>query len=486
MARPRRVAARSLPSWSHREKILYALSDQDVSPLLSAAAFGVAGRDQSWNPHADAFIAANRVAFESLELTTEIVPTANEIGLRLRSGGSIGAVPLRSPDTRKIRGGVVVSPRFGWDGIGKVLQLTGWAARPRVLQMPLVPGSAREVPPWVLAGPVLQRFAELLREMRRGFHFTEEVRESPRGEILWSRYVTEQAGRAAFHRVPCRYPDLGRDQLLRSYVRWGITRVRQSLVQQATADVIARALVENADALLYELRDVGERTPSHSQIDEFSRGGVPSAILRQGLQALGWVVDERGLAGATENDGLAWSLPMHELFERWVERIARAWAHEIGAEVRTGRQLQTVVPIEWEPGAHSSMKSLAPDVVLRHGETVFVIDAKYKGHFQELDDTRWMELQEELRTEHRHDIHQILAYAALFDAVNVVAVLAYPMHAGTWTRLSERGGAITHARIHAAGRSLTLALAGFPMQLAGPTGLSDLTHQLSNGLIAAV
>lgn len=486
MPRTRRAAARKLSEWSRRENLLYTLSDQSVSSLLSASDFGVAGRDQSWNAHADGFIAANREAFDSLELTTEIVPTANEIGLRLRSGGSIGAIPLRAPDTRKIRGGVVVAPRFGWDGIGRVLQLTGWAARPRVLQMPLVPGSAREVPPWVLAGPVLQRLEELLREMRRGFHFTEEVRESPRGQILWNLYASEQAGRAAFHRIPCRYPDLGRDQLLRSYVRWGVTRVRQSLLPHATADVIARSLVENADSLLYDLRDVGERTPSHRQIEEFSRTGLPSAILKQGLQALGWVVDERGLAGTTENDGLAWSLPMHELFERWVERIARAWAHEIGAEVRTGRQLQTVVPIEWEAGAHSSMKALVPDVVLRHGDTVYVIDAKYKGHFQELDDTRWMELQEELRNEHRHNIHQILAYAALFDAPNVVAILAYPMHSATWARLSERGGSVTRAQLHASGRSLSLALAGVPIQLSGGANLANVTQTFGSGVLESL
>lgn len=174
---------------------------------------------------------------------------------------------------------------------------------------------------------------------------------------------------------------------------------------------------------------------------------------------------------------------MHELFERWIERIARVWAHEIGAEVRTGRQLQTVVPIEWDPGAHSSMKSLIPDVVLRHQDTVFVFDAKYKGHFQELDDTRWMELQEELRNEHRHDIHQILAYAALFDAPNVVAVLAYPMHAPTWNRLARDCNTITRARLHTAGRSVTLALAGFPMQLNDGTMVADMTHALSTRLL---
>lgn len=53
---------------------------------------------------------------------------------------TVGAVPLRSPDTRKVAGGVVVRPRFGWNGIGPLLQQIGWVASPQVLEMPLVPG----------------------------------------------------------------------------------------------------------------------------------------------------------------------------------------------------------------------------------------------------------------------------------------------------------------------------------------------------------
>lgn len=484
MARARKAVQRRTP-WRSRESVLYTLADQDVSRSLDITEFGVGGRDPSWNLYADSFFSANGKAFESLDLRTQFVTSANTVGLRLKSGGSIGAVPLRSPDTRKICGGVVVHPRYGWDGIGPVLQLTGWSAHPRILPMPLVPGSAREVPPWVLAGPVLQRLSNLLREMRRGFHFTEDVPDSPRGQIVWNRYISEYASCGALHRVPCRYPDLGRDLLLRSYIRWGVTRVQQSLVPHALSDSVARRLVEDANALLYDLRDVGERAPSHWQIDQFTRTGLVSVALTQGLQALGWVADERGLAGATENDGLAWSLPMHELFERWVERITRDWAHEIGAEVKTGRQLQTIVPIEWEAGAQSSMKSLIPDLVLRLGETVVVVDAKYKGHFEELDETRWMELEEELRAEHRHDIHQILAYAALFEAKQIVAILAYPMRSATWARLAEAGRTVSRATLRAAGRSVTLAIAGLPLQVPQTSSLRDITSGLAATMIGA-
>lgn len=88
--------------------------------------------------------------------------------IRIKPGGHTGAVPLRSAQTQGVGGGLVVVPRFEWAGVGRVLQETGWADAPEFLDLPLVPGSGREIPPWVLAGPVIGRLAELLRTAKRG------------------------------------------------------------------------------------------------------------------------------------------------------------------------------------------------------------------------------------------------------------------------------------------------------------------------------
>ncbi|HUP65812.1 MAG TPA: hypothetical protein VM557_11090 [Thermoanaerobaculia bacterium] len=449
-------------SWTPRDRVLYKLTDQDISPAIPITAFGIGGRDPSWNQHADAFLAANRPQFEALELSPQFTPTETELSLRLRSAGMIGAVPLRSPDTRKIRGGIVVEPRFGWSGIGPVMQRTGWSARPQILEMPLVPGSAKETPSWVLAGPLLQRLEALLRELRRGFHVYEELRQTPRGQILWPEY-TKQLARGTPHLLPCRYPDLGHDVLLRGFIRWGVGRVRESLAVHATEDPIARALVDMANRLLDETRDVLERPPTRGTLDRFSRLSLSSAILQNGIQALGWIVDERGLAGQTETDGLAWSLSMQELFESWVEHLVREWAHDIGGEVKTGRQLQTLIPIEWDRGGVSTMKSLIPDLVVRRGDSIWIFDAKYKSHFLEFTESRWMEVAEEIREQHRHDLHQVLAYAAVFEASDVESVLVYPIR----SRDPAEGEAIQRPSARAAleiqGRRLGLRVAGVPL-----------------------
>lgn len=468
MARPRRKGRHPVfvSAWQPKQRPLLTLSDQGTPLSIQPGLFGIGGRDRSWNAHAENFISANLPQLSALGVQPELVAQTSEIALRLRPGGIVGAVPVRTPDTRKVAGGVVVRPRFGWDGIGPLLQNIGWVAAPQVLDMPLVPGSAREVPPWVLAGPVLQRLASLLREIRKGFRMHEEVRSTPRGRILWDRYVTRQMSRGAFHQLPCRFPELGPDALLRSYLRWGLERVHRSLVPYSVVDMVARRLTEQAEELLRGVKDSAARAPDRQTLDQLIRAvGLPSAVLQRGLQALGWIVDEHGLAGAAETDGLAWALPMHELFERWVEHVARTWAHEFGGQVLAGRAAETVVPIAWDHRARSSMTSLVPDLVVRHGDRVYILDAKYKAHFQELDDARWVDLSEELRNQHRRDVHQILAYASLYEGAEVTAVLVYPMHTRTWSRLAQHDRTVARASLSGGGRLVHLALVGLPMQL---------------------
>ncbi len=384
---------------------------------------------------------------------------------------------MRSPDTHKIAGGIVVRPRFGWDGIGPLLASIGWVASPQVLEMPLVPGSAREIPPWVLAGPVLQRLASLLREIRSGFRMHEEVRQNPRGQIVWKRYVTEQMGRGAFHQLPCRFPELGPDVILRSYLRWGLEKVHRSLIPYAVVDIVARRLAMQAEELIYGVKDSAARVPDKHNLVQLTKAvGLPSQILMRGIQALGWIVDERGLAGSSETDGLAWSMPMHRLFECWVENITRAWAHEFGGQVLAGRADETVVPINWDRGSHTSMKTLIPDLVVRHENHVFVIDAKYKAHFQEMDETRWLALSEEMREEHRHDLHQILAYSSVFDGPEITAVLVYPMHSQTWERLADYDRTVAKATLSSGGRPVNLALVGLPLQIPPDKSIASITQ----------
>src|SRR5207244_326717 len=108
-------------------------------------------------------------------------------------------------------------------------------------------------------------------------------------------------------------------------------------------------------SLVQQVEDTAPRSPDRVALAQLLHGsGLPSEWLTHGLEALGWLAEDRGLAGLADTDGLAWSLPMHELFECWVEHLVGRWAHGIGGQLTSGRKGQTGFPIHWRrPGTGS-------------------------------------------------------------------------------------------------------------------------------------
>jgi hypothetical protein len=65
---------------------------------------------------------------------------------------------------------------------------------------------------------------------------------------------------------------------------------------------------------------------------------------------------------------------------------------------------------------------------------------------------------DDVRDSHRGDMHQVLAYAALFDAPKITTTLVYPLRPSTFTALHSRGRDVACAQLFHGGRQLTLEL----------------------------
>jgi hypothetical protein len=467
LARGRRPApARFAPRHAGTVPIqrrLFKAQDHGRGTVLDPEVFAPAQRGGGWGPFIESFLRLNERTLTKLDISHVIRSSDAGVDLVLCPGGRAGAIPLLSAQTGHVASGFLVEPRFGWSGVGQVLVATGWAGAPEILDFPMVPGSGREVPPWVLAGPVLHRLAQLLRTLHRGYRIEERVMQKPRGQIVWSRYVSESLARGRWAHLPCRFPDLSTDPVLRRIVRWALQRVRQDVATVGGTDPIAQLLVAAADILLEQVRDVLPLTPSRSQLDHLAAGDrLTQESLRRGLEALAWIVDERGLGGGREMDGLAWVAPLDELWERYVEAEFRRRASLEGGIVRVGRSRETVVPLSWTDPIHRSMGHLLPDMVIHYRTRVDVVDAKYKAHLAELDEHGWRTFTDDAREAHRADVHQVLAYASLFDAPEVRAILVYPLSEGTWRALKDRGRDVSVAEIFAGHRRVQLELRGLP------------------------
>jgi 5-methylcytosine-specific restriction endonuclease McrBC regulatory subunit McrC len=315
----------------------------------------------------------------------------------------------------------------------------------------LVPGSAREVPPWLIAGPVLNRLEALLAHLKRGFVERNEPLESPRGRIDWAQWARSDLGRGSWTRLPCTYPDLDNDPEILAAVRWTLGRLAEELASQSDS-LPSRALHERI--LLLSL-DVGPGVSRRPAAWHQAAGGW----LADAIQAMGWVAERRGLGGARNLDGLAWDLQADRVWEAWVAAFVRDLAPQLG--LTWLGQGDAHHRLNWH-GNLRSMGALIPDTGLRGARRVVWVDAKYKAHLSLLARHGWRGLTEAVRAAHRADLHQALAYTALGNAEQCDTLLAYPLLGDDDRPLA------TVATLAAGRRRVRLLLAGLPFGFHSP------------------
>lgn len=429
---------------------------------------------------ASQFIRRNRSLLKELGAEAEQYYDGSTVDVVVSTGTRVGAVPLLSPTTGRPDYGIVVKPRFGWSGVGSMLTEMGWRVVPSPLALPLLPRSDRKIPPWVLSTIVLFRIRALLRQLERRFESVEEIRRAPRGSVNWPAYATRSVSNARFLDVPCRYPDLLDDRRLRAAIRFVLHKQLQGLEGQRTAGVFVLRLIEMCRQLLADVIDVPAKEPSPLELAAWLRGPLQTPTYRDGLQAIEWTVDDRGLAGLSDLQGLPWVMPMESFFEAWVETIIAGVGRRIGGVLRTGRQLQTVSPLDWQPPYLGSQRYLLPDIVLERGDLTVIVDAKYKEHWEEMQEHRWGELEDELRERHRADLLQVLAYANVTDAPRTVVCLAYPCSEQTWVSLGQRGRRIHRASMQSGSRRIELLLTAMPMGVPAAEVTDSIAAEVAN------
>jgi 5-methylcytosine-specific restriction endonuclease McrBC regulatory subunit McrC len=427
---------------------------------------------------ADQFITQNAALFQLLQVNIQRDYDGKDVLLHLDSGSAIGAVPLFSPLTAKPDFGLVIQPRFAWAGIGPMLAEMGWLISPSPLRMPLLKRSERRVPPWVLSFMVLARLKALLDRLERRFELTTEVRPAPKGNIDWTQYATRQMPRGNLLSVPCTFPDLRDDRHLKGAIRFAIEKQLRSLETQHEQGAFIHRLIALAESLLRRVDAVPTRRPDKPDVEAWLRRPMRTDSFIDGLQAIDWTVEERGLAGLSDLEGIPWTMPMEQFFEAWVETVMRGVARQMGGTLKAGRRRETVSPLAWDPPYVGSQRALIPDMILEFEGTSFVVDAKYKRHWEELQQGAWYEQNTGLHERHRADLLQVLAYANLATTKNVVCCLVYPCSQGTWESLAKRGRLFHEAELPNRGRRVRVWLTAIPMGAAANSVAMPFAKQM--------
>ena len=448
-------------------RLLLDTVDHGAAVPVRAAQVGAAAGDGWVQP----FLATNRESIARLALRTEVQVSRDGPAVLLYPAERIGAVPLRSPQTRRVCAGLLVKPRFEWPSLGEVLAGVGFRVEPWLDGTALVPGSAREVPPWVIAGPVLRRIGEALARTSRNFILVSEHRQQPRGTVDWTEYARREVPSGRWGELPCRYPDLGDDPWLYAVLRWTVRRLVPDLETSADAPLV-RGLLEEARGLLRQLGSGVSQRPSTEELERALGTLVQPAAIRAMLVAVGWVRDERGLGGERSLDGLTWSFATDVLWEAWVESVFGDLAARLGARIETGREGGTRRPLVWHTPV-STLTHLVPDLALQWPERTVWVDAKYKMHLAEVRRAGWSAMAEGRQADHRADVHQALAYGSLSDARQVDTWLVYPVRRSP--EVIESPPLAVAEVTSGTRRRLRLILAGLPFGFLSPREREVLT-----------
>ena len=221
-------------------------------------------------------------------------------------------------------------------------------------------------------------------------------------------------------------PELRDDRHLKGAIRFTIEKQLRSLETQHEVGAFIHRLIALAESLLRKVDAFPSRRPEKPDVETWLRRPMRTDSFIEGLQAIDWTVEERGLAGLSDLEGIPWTMPMEHFFEAWVETVMRSIARQMGGRFKAGRRREAVFPLAWDPPYLGSQRSLIPDMILELEGTSFIVDAKYKRHWEELEHGAWHEQNTELRERHRVDLLQVLAYANLASTTNIVCCLVYP------------------------------------------------------------
>lgn len=423
------MAARPLERTVPAEEICLELNDHGTYRQPAARFFKVDGardRHAAAARLAQQFTEQNRAILSLLDARAQTVFDGREVWLEVHSGSSIGAIPLISPTSAQPDFGLVIQPRFPWAGLGPMLAEMGWKVVPAPLRLPTLKRSERRVPRWVLSSMILTRMEALLKSLGRRFSMVSKTCPAPRGQVQWGRYAVDSIASGRPLAVPCRFPELNSDDTLRGAIRLTLEQQIQALGTQLGEGVHVHRLLEVGWGLLRQVEDAPRIPISPQQLASWAHRPLRTEAWTQGLEAMEWSMEERGLAGQSDLEGIPWRMPMEQFFEAWVERVFTEVARRTGGRLRTGRLGETTVPLDWRPAWLGSQTSLKPDLWIEWPDRALVVDAKYKRHWDDLRLSSWRDIETEIREQHRHDLHQILAYASLTDAPDVSACLVYP------------------------------------------------------------
>lgn len=357
------------------------------------------------------FIEYNSKSFNFLDVKPFIFGSDQNTALSFQTGDYIGAIPLRASDTGKQIGDLIVIPRFSgrdkFEDYIEILNMLGDDICPETMDtIPLASGRNFRPPLYLEALRFIASLEEVLKTPWRKFDSIQTIRNQPQGQINWNKYIVNEYKVENKLNFPVTHSFLSEEHREYAQLRYVFDLCTQELLSANTPIRIKSTIRPRLDYLTQKLYQHKPLFTTHVQIKSFDSLRVKAckfsanAILTYHL-----------------SQSTAWRVNYSDVFEKYVQHAFRSVSKEMGGMLLANHRInaRSEKYYSWE------LKHLEPDAMFIKNNTTVFIDAKYKSNLY----NKW-DISELLKSDHRHDLHQVLAYSSFSNSNNKHGILCYP------------------------------------------------------------
>ena len=357
------------------------------------------------------FIAYNASQFKFIGVEPFIIGSDQTISLAFRSSNFIGAVPLRASDTGKQIGDFVVMPRFSgrdrFEDYIEILNLLGTEISPVIADsLPLASGKNFRPPLYLEAVKFIDALESLLPRPWRKFDNIEKKSSQPTGQVSWSKYIQNEFKIESRLKFPVRKNILSEFHNEYAQVRYVFDVCKNELLSSNTPQRIKNSIRTKLNYIEENLYYHKPKATNNISIKSSDNLAVKNCK-EQANKILNFNLI----------DSTAWRVDFSDVFEKFVQYIFKEAAKETGGKLFTNFKFHSKAAkhYAWE------LKHIEPDAIYQKENILVFIDAKYKSNLYNKFDKS-----ETLKEDHRHDLHQIMAYSSFSKTNLKYGFLCYP------------------------------------------------------------
>lgn len=371
------------------------------------------------------FIDYNFEQFKFLGVTPIIIGSDQSTALIFRSSSFIGSIPLRASDTGKQIGDFVVVPRFTgrdrFEDYIEILNLLGDEISPETIaSLPLASGNNFRPPLYLEAVKYVATLESMCIRSWRKFDNIEKLSSQPSGQINWKKYISNEFKIENRSKFPVKSNVLTEFHGEYAEIRYVFDICKSELLSANTPlrikNILRFRLSFLEDRLYYH-----KPKATNNIIVRFSDSPTVKACKEQANRILNFNLVE----------STAWRVDFSDVFEKFIQHIFKEAAKETGGRIYSNFKLRSRSSshFSWE------LKHIEPDAIYQKENVLVFIDAKYKSNLYNKFDHS-----EVLKEEHRHDLHQIMAYSSFSKTDFKYGFLCYPSEEVELKRVQYKNG----------------------------------------------